>query len=198
MTTIPGGRRAKVARAVAKRGAQGMLVTNVADVRYLCGFTGSNAALALVGGRATLFTDGRYTVQAATEVDGAKVVIAEMSALVTACKFLVERGVERCGFDETMTTVSGLEGMRAALPAKVRKGWFVGVGPVVAGLREVKDEDEIGRMRRAAAGRGGFEGLRRRADRPGRQGGSRSLGRLRSRIRNSSHQKCIVTASTTR
>ncbi len=148
---IPSGRKRKLAAAVAKRGAQGMLVTNPADVRYLCGFTGSNAALAMVGGRATLFTDGRYTAQAGEEVDGAKVVIAEKNVVAVACEFLVGSGVGACGFDETVTTVAGLEGMRAGLPAKLRKGWFVGVGALVAGLREVKDESEQEAMREAAA-----------------------------------------------
>ena len=148
---IPAGRKRKLVAAVAKRGAQGMLVTNLADVRYLCGFTGSNAALAMVGGRATLFTDGRYTSQAQAEVDGAKVVIAERNVVGAACASMVERGVERCGFDETVTTVAGLDAMRAGLPAKLRKSWFVGVGAVVARLREVKDEHEQDALREAAA-----------------------------------------------
>ena len=153
---IPAGRRGKLARAVAKAGAQGMLVTNLADVRYLCGFTGSNAALVMVGGRATLFTDGRYTEQARAEVDGAKVVIAEKPVVTAALEFAVGAGVGKCGFDETVTTVAGLAGMKAALPGFRRNGpsrgnWFVGVGAVVAGMRELKDEVEQEKMRAAAA-----------------------------------------------
>jgi len=41
--------------------------------------------------------------------------------------------------------------MRMAVSAKVRRGLFVAVGPLVAVLREVKDADEIAKMRRAAA-----------------------------------------------
>ncbi len=41
-----------------------LLVTNLHNVRYLTGFTGSNGAVLLSrGGRAVLFTDPRYTVQ---------------------------------------------------------------------------------------------------------------------------------------
>ena len=50
------------------------MVTSLIDVRYLTGFTGSSAVLVLVGGKATMFTDGRYRTQAAAEVDGAQVV----------------------------------------------------------------------------------------------------------------------------
>ena len=134
-----------------RAGAEAMLVTELADVRYLTGFTGSNAALLLRGGRAVMFTDGRYTTQAAAEVEGAKVVIAEKSAIAAACALAVKQGVTRCGFDAARTTVAGLAAMRQALPAKLRKSWFVATVGLVAGLREVKDEIEQDRMRDAAA-----------------------------------------------
>ncbi len=155
---IPAGRKRKLAAAAAKAGASAMLVTHLADVRYLCGFTGSNAALLLVGGRATLFTDGRYTTQAQAEVDGARVVIvSDKSAALAACEFAVAKGISACGFDPAQTTVAALETMRAALPgfrkndAAGRGKWFVPVKAVVAGLREVKDEVEQDAMRDAAA-----------------------------------------------
>src|SRR5690348_18163850 len=56
--------RKKRAMAAARAaGVDALLVTHLPDVRYLCGFTGSNAALVLAGNRAVLFTDGRYTAQ---------------------------------------------------------------------------------------------------------------------------------------
>ncbi|MGB9145540.1 MAG: aminopeptidase P family N-terminal domain-containing protein, partial [Acidobacteriaceae bacterium] len=54
-------------RKMAEAGADALLVTHLPDVRWLCGFTGSNAALAVLPKRAVLFTDGRYTVQARQE-----------------------------------------------------------------------------------------------------------------------------------
>jgi Xaa-Pro aminopeptidase len=153
--------RKKRASAAAKvAGVDGMLIAHLPDVRYLCGFTGSSAVLALVGGRATLFTDGRYTVQARAEAAGTKVVIAKKPAVVAACEWLEATGVRRCGFDAAHTTVAALETMRKALSAKVRRGMFVAVGPVVAGMREVKDSDEIERIRAAAlVGCDLFEGM---------------------------------------
>ena len=68
--------------------------------------------------------------------------------------------MRRCGFDETQTTVAGLEGMRKAVSGRVRRGMFVGVGALVARLREVKDADEIAAMRAAAlVGCELFEGM---------------------------------------
>src|SRR5271170_3074440 len=120
--------RKKRAGAAAKAaGVDGMLITHLPDVRYLCGFTGSNAVLVLVGGRATLFTDGRYTMQARVEAVGTKVVIAKKPAMVAACEWLEAVGVKRCGFDAAHTTVAALETMRKELSAKVRRGMFEAV-----------------------------------------------------------------------
>jgi Xaa-Pro aminopeptidase len=132
-----------------------MLVTHLPDVRYLCGFTGSNAVLVLVGTRSVLFTDGRYTLQAKAEAKGTKVVIETRPAVVAACEWLEAAGVKACGFDGTQTTVATLDRMRGALSkglgARARRATFVDVGGVVARLREVKDADEVGMIRRAAA-----------------------------------------------
>src|SRR5258707_8269005 len=132
-----GKRRA--AAAAKGAGVGGMLVTHLADVQYLCGFTGSNAALVLAGGRSVLFTDGRYTGQAKAEAVGTKVVIATKPAVVAACEWMESAKVRRCGFDAAHTTVAGLESMRkavrAASPAKARRGVFVAVGSLVSRLR---------------------------------------------------------------
>src|SRR5487761_292930 len=143
--------RKKRAGAAAKAaGVDSLLVTHLPDVRYFCGFTGSNAALVLASGRAVLFTDGRYTAQAKAEAVGTRVVIAKKPAVAAACEWMEAAGVRRCGFEASQTTVAALEGMRKAVSAKVRRGMFQAVEPLVAGLREVKDAEEIAVMRRAA------------------------------------------------
>jgi Xaa-Pro aminopeptidase len=129
-----------------------LLVTQAADVRYLCGFTGSSAALIVRGSRVTMFTDGRYTTQARQECDVAEIVIVvDKSLSVAACEWAVEKGIGRCGYDAATTTVAALEGWKAALPGKVRRSFFVPVSGLVAGLREVKDEIEQDKLRAAAA-----------------------------------------------
>ena len=81
-TGLMTARKRRVAAAAKRLGAPAVLVTSLPDVRYLTGFTGSNAALLLTGTRATLFTDGRYTAQAQAEVDGAEVRIVESAVKV--------------------------------------------------------------------------------------------------------------------
>jgi Xaa-Pro aminopeptidase len=75
-------------RRLTRAGLPGLLVTHLPDVRYLCGFTGSSAALAVTRRGGRLFTDGRYTTQAAEEVRAAQVEIASGSPAVAATQWL--------------------------------------------------------------------------------------------------------------
>lgn len=143
-------RKIAAARAAKAAGVDALLVAHLPDVRYLSGFTGSNAALVLAGGKAVLFTDGRYIAQAKAEAVGTRVVIAAKPALTAACEWMVEAKVKRCGFDATQTTVATLELLRKAVPAKLRPRMFVAVNPLVAKLRQVKDGDEIEKIRSSA------------------------------------------------
>ncbi len=135
---------------MAQDALQALLVTHLPDVRWLCGFTGSNAALAVLPNRAVLFTDGRYTVQAREETRGARVSIAKQSALKEACALLSEH-TRHAWIDPQHTSVAELDLMRSAVPAKIRRGFFLPLkSPLIAILRMVKDAAELALMERAA------------------------------------------------
>jgi Xaa-Pro aminopeptidase len=146
-------------------GADALVVTHLADVRYLSGFTGSSGAVALVGGRAALFTDGRYSAQARAEAPGMRVVVEKKPPMLQAVEWMVAAGAKRAAFDAAQTSVVALDGMKksAAAAAKGKAGvrlGFVAANGMVAKLREVKDAGEIAKMRRAAAlGCALFDGL---------------------------------------
>jgi Xaa-Pro aminopeptidase len=130
---------------------EALLVTHLPDVRWLCGFTGSNAALAVTSAKAVLFTDGRYTLQAKQETRGARVVIAKKSALKEACA-LLESLAKRASYDPEHTTVAALSMMRSAVSAKIRRSFFSALErPLVSELRMVKDASELRLMEKAAA-----------------------------------------------
>ncbi len=150
---LPRVRRSQAMRVAAAAGADALLVTHGPDVRWLTGFTGSSGAVALRGGRAALFTDGRYTSQAKAEAPDLRVMVGKKSALTLALAWLQARGATRVAFDARQTTVAALEAMRAALPKAMgaaRRSFFLPLESPVAGLREIKDEDEVERLRRAA------------------------------------------------
>jgi Xaa-Pro aminopeptidase len=146
-----GLRRKKAMQAVVAAGAESLVVTHGPDVRYLSGFTGSSGAVALVSGRAVLFTDGRYTAQAKADVKGMRVAIDKRPPAVRAVEWLAGLGVGSCAFDAGLTTVAALEQMRKALPGPKRRRFLLASEGLVARLREVKDADELARMRSAAA-----------------------------------------------
>jgi Xaa-Pro aminopeptidase len=138
---------------MAEQEIEALLITHLADVHYLCAFTGSNAALIVTAKKAVLFTDGRYTAQARQETQGARVVIAKKSALKEACA-LLESLLGRkaqAAYDPEHTTVADLATMRSAISGGRRRGFFVPLErPVVSELRMVKDADELKRMTEAA------------------------------------------------
>jgi Xaa-Pro aminopeptidase len=140
----------RVAAAMRAAELEALLITHPADVRWVSGFTGSNAAVALVGGRGRLFTDGRYTAQAKEEVQGLAVTIAVKPVAQEACTWIEKAEVEKCGFDPAVTSVSALEAMKKAISAKRRRRFFCSAPGIVARLREIKDGEEISAMRRAA------------------------------------------------
>ena len=139
-------------RKLTRTGLPGLLVTHLPDVRYLCGFTGSSAALAITRRSARMFTDGRYTTQAAEEVQGARVDIASGPPAVGAVQWLAAQpGIETAGFDPNHTTVAELARLREGLPYRHRKAFLSGLpAPLVETLRLVKDDDELAIMREAA------------------------------------------------
>jgi len=139
-------------RRITKAGLSGLLVTHLPDLRYLSGFTGSSAALAVTRRAARLFTDGRYKSQANEEVQAAQVQIVSGAPAVAAVEWLAAQpGAMTAGFDPEWTTVADLARWKAALPARLRRT-FLSVLPasLVEPLRRVKDGDELALMSQAA------------------------------------------------
>jgi Xaa-Pro aminopeptidase len=130
----------------------GLLVTNITNIRYLTGFTGS-AALLLVAADELLFvTDGRYRDQARDQLAAAGVPAdIEMGRTAEEQRELVAKrasGIERLGLEAEHVTW--------AQERRFRDAWFEGIELVattrlVEELREVKDEGEIARLAAAAA-----------------------------------------------
>ncbi|MRR53562.1 MAG: aminopeptidase P family protein [Deltaproteobacteria bacterium] len=115
-----------------------ILVSDLKDVRYLTGFSGSEGLLLLSNTEVTLLVDSRYTVQAKNETTGCTVV--EFREKKTALENLVAgQGVTALGIQAERVTVSFYNELSKHLPS-VR---FVQMGADLALLRVVKDTREI-------------------------------------------------------
>jgi Xaa-Pro aminopeptidase len=114
-----------------------LLVTNLVNIRYLCGFESSNAALLVERDRLRLFTDFRY-------IDAARAV-PDVEAVET----------QRALIAELAETLSGPIGFETVLPYgqyETLAGGGLDLVPrhgLVESLRAVKDEDELEIMRQA-------------------------------------------------
>jgi Xaa-Pro aminopeptidase len=134
-----------------KADADALLVTDLLNIRYLTGFTGSNAALLLHAGGddATLFcTDGRYTTQSATEVPDLDRVLDRASAAALAGHAAGDpETYRRTGFESQHVSVEEHETLKARFEAVT----LVRTPGLVEQLRLVKDDVEIDALRRACA-----------------------------------------------
>jgi len=142
-------------RAMDSAGADALVVTHLPNVFYLCGFTGSNAALIVLSGAHHLFTDGRYTIQAAEESPGTRIHIVRTAVSEACGGFLAQKGLAqqsrrtrlRVGFDPAHLSLAEWTRLRKAAGARIR--WKPAAG-LVETLREVKDAAELAIMREAA------------------------------------------------
>ncbi len=147
-------RRDRLRATAAERGLDAVLVTNLLNVRYLTGFTGSNAALLLRADGTDLFgTDGRYTTQAGTQVPDLELVV-DRSTVPALAQEAVRRGAGRIGYESHEVTVDGHGVLQRVLTDAAAGGTvpeLVSVQRAVEALRAVKDDDEVDALRRACA-----------------------------------------------
>lgn len=140
----------RLAERVAERELDALLVTELYNLRWLTGFTGTNG-LALVGagtdGLRRFATDFRYIEQAAEEVSGFERTRAPQE-LLEAVRDSLPDGVDRLGFDDAHLTVKQHARLRALVPDDVE---LVAAGGVLERERAIKEPGELERIRAAAA-----------------------------------------------
>jgi Xaa-Pro aminopeptidase len=133
-----------------------LLVTKLANVRYLTGFSGSSAMALLTPAESVFFTDGRYDEQSRHEVPDLTRV-ASMENLAAAIRDHLRRlGIGRVGFERHAVTVAQLERWQERFDGVE----LAGIGEEVERLRWSKDEEELELLRSAQeATDGAFENI---------------------------------------
>jgi Xaa-Pro aminopeptidase len=128
-------------------GIDALLVTNLVNVRYLTGYTGSNG-LVVIGPRTRSFvTDFRYVEQAEQEVDPGFECRHAQRDLLDAVEASLPAGAIRLGFEDAHMSVRRLRQLHELMPDRVQ---LVGVDRVIEQLRAIKDTGEVAAMRSAA------------------------------------------------
>jgi Xaa-Pro aminopeptidase len=121
-----------------------LVVTNLVNVRYLTGYTGSNGVAVVARDRRLFLTDFRYMTQAASEVSGFEVAKGERDLLGDVAEVLSGR----VGFEDGSLSVRRLERLRSLVGERAE---LVPAGDLVEGLRAVKEPGEIEALRAAAS-----------------------------------------------
>jgi Xaa-Pro aminopeptidase len=133
-----------------------VMVTNLVNVRYLTGFTGTNGACVVTPHERLFFTDFRYVEQAREQAPDFELVQAGPGMLDDVAKCL--RG--RAGFEDDHLSVAGHRKVADKVPDGVE---LVPAGGLVERLRAVKDEAEVAAMAAAAElATAAYESLRER------------------------------------
>ena len=166
MTSPHRTRRSTVRAALDAAGIDALLVTDLINLRYLTGFTGSNAALLLVAAddeepeqahghndkptddadpRTRLCTDGRYTTQSQAQVPDLPRLIAR------PCDVALLRGAPAgsVGFEARSLSVADYDVLQAVARERNRPVSLRTTLDVVEAARAVKDPSEIAALRRA-------------------------------------------------
>ena len=128
---------------LAERELDALVVTNLTNVRYLTGFTGSNAACIVGRDERVFLTDFRYVEQSREQVRDFDRPGAGSDLLADVAARL--RGT--VGFEEDHLTVAAHRKLAEKVPDGVE---LVPVSGLVEGLRAIKDETEIAAMAAAA------------------------------------------------
>ena len=115
-----------------------LLVTELKNVRYLTGFTGSNGYCLITEKKKFFFTDSRYTEQSKLEVKGFTVKIVK-NALVDIGFVLTKNKVLRLGFESNSVVYSQYEQFKKAFKGIKLKP----VNGVVESIRIIKDISEV-------------------------------------------------------
>jgi len=126
-------------------GADAVLLSSLPNVRWACGFTGTNGLLLVGRDGAVFVTDGRYTEQAQQEVEGADVVIAEEGLLSRVEELDYLDDLDEVVFQADDVTVAKQAQLEERLPAIDWRGET----EVLTRLVGSKEEDEVAQIRRA-------------------------------------------------
>jgi len=129
-------------------GLDGFVVTHLPNVRYLTGFTGSSGSVLVGPHEVVFFTDGRYKIQSAEQVVGARIQIFSQGSSFAASldEVVGSQGMRRVGIEQATLTLKAFEEMGGDLKdceLVPTDGW-------VESVRRIKEPEEINLIRQAA------------------------------------------------
>ncbi|HTY58680.1 MAG TPA: Xaa-Pro peptidase family protein [Bacteroidota bacterium] len=144
---MTGPRIAGLRASMRENSLDAFLVTSLAAVRYLTGFSGSNALAVVTARRAFFVSDSRYRLQSGAEVRGFRRIIGRRGLLEDAAASQTLRACRTAGFESDTMTYAQYRSLRRLFPGVA----FRPATGIVESLSLVKDPGEIACIEQAAA-----------------------------------------------
>ena len=127
------------------RSADALWITSLPDIRWACGFTGSNGVLIVRVNDAHFVSDGRYTTQARNEVEGAQVHVRGYDLVGCVAELGLLDDTRSALFQSDSLSVAALDRLTEQFPDTE----WIGEEAVLSRFVASKDEDELQRIRLA-------------------------------------------------
>src|SRR4030042_6964673 len=126
-----------------RKGIDGFLVTEIHNIRYLTGFTGSSGLLLITKKENIFVTDFRYQEQAEKEIHSWDIHIAKGGMIKSVKNLSRKIGIRKLGFESTVS-YEFFKRLSENLNLKACK-------VLIEKLREIKDADEINLIKEAVS-----------------------------------------------
>jgi Xaa-Pro aminopeptidase len=123
----------------------GILFTNLENIRYFCGFTGSDGALLIVRKETFFLTDSRYWTQAEEEVKQSRIIHYKKKPDGIA-SLLSDLKLKKVGVEGSSFTLSSYQFLMKKLGGEVE---FISLEDEIKNLRAAKDPQELSLIRAA-------------------------------------------------
>ena len=130
--------------------AHGIVVTNINNVFYMSGFTGSTAILFISPDKQILITDSRYTLQATNECPDYEIIEHDINGPIVALKDFIntcekkDNNLPVIGFEDTSITYSTYKDLTQL------EATLTPTDGIIEKLREIKDSTEIQLIKKSA------------------------------------------------
>jgi Xaa-Pro aminopeptidase len=135
-------RLTKIRESIKRQGVDGFLVTDIHNVRYLTGFSGSSGFLFITKRKKIFITDFRYKEQSGKEAQGWDIVVEKRDVIKTIERLSQKIGIKKLGFESSVSYNFFKRLSKGDVALKAFKG-------LVERLRAVKDAHEINSLREA-------------------------------------------------
>lgn len=142
-------RLSKLRQSMTAKRLDSMLITDLSNVFYLSGFTGSTATMVITHSDAFILVDSRYSIQARDECKQVTVKdFAIVTAIVAAANLINELKPKSVGYEAGNVTVTAFKEIDKAIERGITRRATTGI---VEKLRTIKDSHEIEMIRKACA-----------------------------------------------